>query len=139
MVAQRGELPKIFEEQSTPTFPFPPGVSASSQWYHGPITRTTAERLLLTYGRHSGLSLFNRHIPLHTVTETDGVFLIRESSADYVVSMVFEGKIFHYKIQKTHGGFHFYGNDFPTLTDLVEHHKVHAGKLLCLLTTSPQR
>ena len=46
-------LPAIFED-AKPTFDLPPGVTPQTQWYHGPISRPTAERLLLTIGRPSG-------------------------------------------------------------------------------------
>ncbi len=67
------------------------------------------------------------------------MFLIRESGGDYVLSMACDGKVFHYKIQKAPGGYHFYGLDFKDMTELVGHHMVHTGKLLCVLTTSPPR
>ena len=37
------------------------------------------------------------------------MFLVRESGSDYVLSLVFESRVYHYKIQRTPTGYHFYG------------------------------
>ena len=77
------------------------------------------------------------------MTEHDGLFLVREGSkgpADFVLSVLFESKVWHYKIQQAHGGgYHFYGNDFSTLTDLVSYHMLNTGKILTTLKDSPSR
>ena len=50
---QREAVPQVFDEEQL-TFSLPPGVPSEAQWYYGPISRTTAERILLTCGRPSG-------------------------------------------------------------------------------------
>ena len=41
--------------------------------------------------------------------ELDGTFLIRESGQDYVLSLVYESRVYHYKIQPSGNVLHFYG------------------------------
>ena len=46
------------------------------------------------------------------IAEQDGTFLVRESSGDWVLSLVYDSKVYHYKIQKSSQGYNFYGNVF---------------------------
>ena len=62
-IKQRGELPQIFEE--TPAMDFPPGITAATDWYFGPITRNTAERILLTTGKPAGSMVLQLNVMLH--------------------------------------------------------------------------
>ena len=48
-----------------------------------------------------------------------------------------DAKVWHYKIQKTPTGYHFYGLEFTTLTELVGYHMLNAGKMLTTLRDSP--
>jgi hypothetical protein len=63
---------------------------------------------------------------------------VRESDkapGQLVVSVVFEGAVWHYKVQNLPDGrFRFYGNDFNSLADLVQFHMTNAGKILTVLT-----
>ena len=73
-------------------------------------------------------------------TELTGTFLIREGhkgNADLALSLVCDAKVWHYKIQKTPIGYHFYGLEFATLTELVGYHMLNAGKMLTTLRDSP--
>eukprot|EP00053_Salpingoeca_punica_P017226 m.165293 g.165293 ORF g.165293 m.165293 type:complete len:658 (+) comp17152_c0_seq2:358-2331(+) len=86
-------------------------------WYHGPISRTSAEFLL-----NNGV---------------DGTFLVRESESspgEYSISLRCDCKVFHYRVSKSAMGL-FVSKEFvfPTLKELVEHHSKSAhGLITCL-------
>lgn len=82
-------------------------------WYHGPISRNAAEYLL-----SSGIN---------------GSFLVRESESSpgqRSISLRFEGRVYHYRIQEDVDGKVFVTQEykFNTLAELVHHHSVlHEG------------
>lgn len=86
-------------------------------WFHGKISRETAERLL-TSGENE-----------------DGTFLVRDSSTaigDYVLSLLHDGEVIHYQIRK-HGGDAFFSiDDGPVvhgLETLIEYYREDASGL----------
>ncbi|KAG5678000.1 hypothetical protein PVAND_007711 [Polypedilum vanderplanki] len=82
-------------------------------WYHGPISRNAAEYLL-----SSGIN---------------GSFLVRESESSpgqRSISLRYEGRVYHYRIQEDTDGKVFVTAEykFNTLAELVHHHSVlHEG------------
>lgn len=96
-----------------------PGKSVeSNQWFHGKMSRSTAEYLL-----NSGIN---------------GSFLIRESESnpgEYSVSVKYDGKMFHYRIQKDNAGNLYVSAEhvFPSLVDLVKHHSKSVDGLVAPL------
>lgn len=82
-------------------------------WYHGPISRNAAEYLL-----SSGIN---------------GSFLVRESESSpgqRSISLRYEGRVYHYRIQEDPEGKVFVTAEykFNTLAELVHHHSViHEG------------
>lgn len=82
-------------------------------WYHGPISRNAAEYLL-----SSGIN---------------GSFLVRESESSpgqRSISLRYEGRVYHYRIQEDIDGKVFVTQEykFNTLAELVHHHSVlHEG------------
>lgn len=87
-------------------------------WYHGPISRSTAEYLL-----SSGIN---------------GSFLVRESESSpgqRSISMRYEGRVFHYRIHEDSEGKVYVTSEcrFNTLAELVHHHSMHADGLITLL------
>lgn len=97
-------------------------------YFHGPITRPTAERLLTSQGRPH---------------ELEGCFLVRRGASnqhDLALSVIFDGKTRHYRIQaKDTGGYYFYGRDYATLEQLIQEHKTNRNKLMGLLRTECNR
>ena len=69
---------------------------------------------------------------------TDGVYLVRESDkapGQLVVSVVYEGAVWHYKVQHLPDGrLRFYGNDFNNIHELIAFHTKNPGKILTVLT-----
>ena len=87
-------------------------------WYHGQISRDTAEYLL-----SSGIN---------------GSFLVRDSythPGSRSVSLRFEGRVYHYRINEENGR-HFITPDwaFGTLAKLIHHHSMHANGLTTTLS-----
>lgn len=94
-------------------------------WYHGPISRNAAEYLL-----SSGIN---------------GSFLVRESESSpgqRSISLRYEGKVYHYRIQQGDDSAYFVTAEsrFRTLAELVHHHSLHADGLITqLLYPAPKR
>lgn len=95
-------------------------------WYHGPISRNAAEYLL-----SSGIN---------------GSFLVRESESSpgqRSISLRYEGRVYHYRIQQGHEDSHYFvtaESRFPTLAELVHHHSVHSDGLITqLLYPAPKK
>ncbi|XP_028936977.1 tyrosine-protein kinase ABL2 isoform X4 [Ornithorhynchus anatinus] len=87
-------------------------------WYHGPVSRSAAEYLLS--------SLIN------------GSFLVRESESSpgqLSISLRFEGRVYHYRINTTADGKVYVTTDsrFSTLAELVHHHSTVADGLVTTL------
>lgn len=93
-------------------------------WYHGRISRDTAEYLL-----SSGIN---------------GSFLVRDSythPGSRSVSLRYEGRVYHYRINEENGKF-FITPDwaFTTLAKLIHHHSTHAnGLTTTLLYPAPKQ
>ncbi|XP_059094163.1 tyrosine-protein kinase Abl-like isoform X2 [Tigriopus californicus] len=94
-------------------------------WYHGPISRNAAEYLL-----SSGIN---------------GSFLVRESESSpgqRSISLRYEGRVYHYRIQQSEDAAFFVTAEsrFRTLAELVHHHSMHADGLITqLLYPAPKR
>ncbi|XP_077988319.1 tyrosine-protein kinase HTK16-like [Glandiceps talaboti] len=89
---------------------------AEHMWFHGKISRDTANHLLEEYGN------------------TEGLFLIRESSTvdgDFVLSLIHNGQAQHFQIQSLTDGFLQIdeGPVFQGLDQLVKHYKQSANGL----------
>lgn len=101
---------------------------ASLPYFHGPITRPTAERLLTSQGRPH---------------ELEGCFLVRRGASnqhDLALSVIFDTKTRHYRIQaKETSGYYFYGRDYATLEHLINEHKVNKNKLMGVLRMECQK
>lgn len=86
-------------------------------WYHGQISRDTAEYFL-----SSGI---------------DGSFLVRDSythPGSRSVSLRFEGRVYHYRINESNGRFFITPDlSFGTLAKLIHHHSIHANGLTTTL------
>ena len=93
--------------------------------YHGPISRNAAEYLL-----SSGIN---------------GSFLVRESESSpgqRSISLRYEGRVYHYRIQQGDDSAYFVTAEsrFRTLAELVHHHSMHADGLITqLLYPAPKR
>ena len=93
-------------------------------WYHGQISRDTAEYLL-----SNGI---------------DGSFLVRDSfthPGSRSVSLRFEGRVYHYRINEENGRY-FITRDFTfaTLAKLIHHHSMHVSGLTTnLLYPAPKQ
>ena len=96
-----------------------------TSWYHGQVSRNTAEFLL-----SSGIN---------------GSFLVRESESSQgqiSISLRFDGRVYHYRIQQDDDGEFFVTAEsrFQTLEDLVEHHRDHSDGLIAqLIYPAPKR
>ncbi|KAF2361574.1 Serine-threonine/tyrosine-protein kinase catalytic domain [Trinorchestia longiramus] len=94
-------------------------------WYHGPISRNTAEYLL-----SSGIN---------------GSFLVRESESSpgqRSISLRWDGRVYHYRINEDEINKLFVSSEFrfPTLAELVHHHSQHSDGLITqLLYPAPKR
>lgn len=94
-------------------------------WYHGPISRNAAEYLL-----SSGIN---------------GSFLVRESESSpgqRSISLRFDGRVYHYRIQQGDDSFYFVTAEsrFRTLAELVHHHSMQTDGLITqLLYPAPKR
>ncbi|KAG8182032.1 hypothetical protein JTE90_013962 [Oedothorax gibbosus] len=94
-------------------------------WYHGPISRNAAEYLL-----SSGIN---------------GSFLVRESESSpgqRSISVRYEGRVYHYRINEDSDGKVFVTSECPfnTLAELVHHHSLHTdGLITVLLYPAPKR
>ncbi|CAH0390780.1 unnamed protein product [Bemisia tabaci] len=87
-------------------------------WYHGPISRNAAEYLL-----SSGIN---------------GSFLVRESESSpgqRSISLRYEGRVYHYRINEDTDGKVFVTAEskFNTLAELVHHHSMHSDGLITQL------
>nr|XP_020724452.1 Abelson tyrosine-protein kinase 2 isoform X4 [Odocoileus virginianus texanus] len=87
-------------------------------WYHGPVSRSAAEYLLS--------SLIN------------GSFLVRESESSpgqLSISLRYEGRVYHYRINTTADGQVYVTAEsrFSTLAELVHHHSTVADGLVTTL------
>ncbi|XP_036701984.1 tyrosine-protein kinase ABL2 isoform X5 [Balaenoptera musculus] len=87
-------------------------------WYHGPVSRSAAEYLLS--------SLIN------------GSFLVRESESSpgqLSISVRYEGRVYHYRINTTTDGKVYVTAEsrFSTLAELVHHHSTVADGLVTTL------
>ncbi|XP_057655913.1 tyrosine-protein kinase Abl isoform X2 [Diorhabda carinulata] len=93
-------------------------------WYHGPISRNAAEYLL-----SSGIN---------------GSFLVRESESSpgqRSISLRYEGRVYHYRINEDTEGKVFVTADskFNTLAELVHHHSmISDGLITQLLYPAPK-
>ena len=106
-----------------------------------------------------------------TCVDLEGCFLVRKSStsqSDYTLSVIFEAKVWHYRVQRLErlerkagfglalaalfffmalllvwgcsGRFRFYGSEFDTLSELVNYHMQFKGPtLMGVLTHSCDR
>ncbi|XP_048488932.1 tyrosine-protein kinase HTK16 isoform X1 [Plutella xylostella] len=90
-------------------------------WFHGKISRETAERLLKEEGE-------------------DGVFLVRESNTspgDYVLSVLHQGEVVHYQIRR-HGEDAFFSIEEHTtvhgLDTLIQHYRTDSNGLVTPLS-----
>ncbi|XP_069974822.1 tyrosine-protein kinase ABL1 isoform X5 [Penaeus vannamei] len=94
-------------------------------WYHGPISRNTAEYLL-----SSGIN---------------GSFLVRESESSpgqRSISLRYDGRVYHYRINEDENSKLYVSSEFRfnTLAELVHHHSQHADGLITqLLYPAPKR
>lgn len=94
-------------------------------WYHGPISRNTAEYLL-----SSGIN---------------GSFLVRESESSpgqRSISLRYNGRVYHYRINEDDSSKLYVSSEFRfnTLAELVHHHSQHADGLITqLLYPAPKR
>lgn len=94
-------------------------------WYHGPFSRNAAEYLL-----SSGIN---------------GSFLVRESESSpgqRSISLRFEGRVYHYRIQEDDDSAYFVTAEsrFSSLPELVHHHSQYADGLITqLLYPAPKR
>ncbi|CAL4102604.1 unnamed protein product, partial [Meganyctiphanes norvegica] len=94
-------------------------------WYHGPISRNTAEYLL-----SSGIN---------------GSFLVRESESSpgqRSISLRYDGRVYHYRINEDENAKLYVSSEyrFNTLAELVHHHSQHADGLITqLLYPAPKR
>ncbi|KAK3850172.1 hypothetical protein Pcinc_043101, partial [Petrolisthes cinctipes] len=94
-------------------------------WYHGPISRNTAEYLL-----SSGIN---------------GSFLVRESESSpgqRSISLRYNGRVYHYRINEDDTAKLYVSSEFRfnTLAELVHHHSQHADGLITqLLYPAPKR
>mmetsp|Transcript_17491 Transcript_17491/g.45722 ORF Transcript_17491/g.45722 Transcript_17491/m.45722 type:complete len:632 (-) Transcript_17491:198-2093(-) len=111
-----------------------PGLDPHASYYHGVCSRPIAERALLSQGPAEKL---------------DGTFLVRQSpraagTGSLVVSMVFEGVIWHYKMEWKGTQYHYYDRTFSNqmkgrkvvqyaIDALIEHHSREAGAMLCCM------
>ncbi|XP_018588442.1 tyrosine-protein kinase ABL1-like isoform X2 [Scleropages formosus] len=87
-------------------------------WYHGPVSRNTAEYLL-----SSGIN---------------GSFLVRESESSpgqRSISLRYEGRVYHYRINTASDGKLYVSSEsrFNTLAELVHHHSTVADGLITTL------
>ncbi|XP_043916753.1 tyrosine-protein kinase SYK isoform X2 [Protopterus annectens] len=110
IISQKPQLEKLIATTAHETMP----------WFHGMISRDDAER-----------RLFKSPI-------TNGKFLIRErdNNGSFAISMVSEGKTYHYRIDKDKTGKLSIpdGKKFDTLWQLVEHYTYKPDGLLRVLT-----
>lgn len=110
IISQKPQLEKLIATTAHETMP----------WFHGMISREDAERRLLK----SPIS--------------NGKFLIRErdSNGSFAISMISEGKAYHYRIDKDKTGKLSIpdGKKFDTLWQLVEHYTYKPDGLLRVLT-----
>ncbi|XP_068626165.1 tyrosine-protein kinase Shark [Battus philenor] len=90
-------------------------------WFHGKISRETAEKLLKEEGE-------------------DGVFLVRESNTspgDYVLSVLHQGEVVHYQIRR-HGEDAFFSIEEHTtvhgLDTLIQHYRGDSNGLVTRLS-----
>ncbi|XP_066975213.1 tyrosine-protein kinase ABL1 isoform X7 [Macrobrachium rosenbergii] len=94
-------------------------------WYHGPISRNTAEYLL-----SSGIN---------------GSFLVRESESSpgqRSISLRYDGRVYHYRINEDENSKLYVSSEFRfnTLAELAHHHSQHADGLITqLLYPAPKR
>ncbi|XP_061116491.1 tyrosine-protein kinase ABL1-like [Conger conger] len=94
-------------------------------WYHGPVSRNAAEYLL-----SSGIN---------------GSFLVRESESSpgqRSISLRYEGRVYHYRINTASDGKLYVSSDsrFSTLAELVHHHStVSDGLITTLHYPAPKR
>ncbi|KAI1892837.1 hypothetical protein AGOR_G00137640 [Albula goreensis] len=89
---------------------------AKYKWYYGNINRQKAEKLLLA------------------PQNTSGSFLVRISeshSDEYTISVRNEGKVFHFRIQRTSIGAYYVSDKvcFATLEELVRHYQMNYKSL----------
>ncbi|VVC93323.1 unnamed protein product [Leptidea sinapis] len=90
-------------------------------WFHGKISRETAEKLLKE-------------------EDEDGVFLVRESNTspgDYVLSVLHQGEVVHYQIRR-HGEDAFFSIEEHTtvhgLDTLIQHYRGNSNTLVTRLS-----
>jgi abelson tyrosine-protein kinase 1 len=94
-------------------------------WYHGPVSRNTAEYLL-----SSGIN---------------GSFLVRESESSQgqrSISLRFDGRVYHYRVHQGDDGDYFVTAEsrFGNLVEMVKHHSSHADGLITqLLYPAPKK
>ena len=93
----------------------------SVRFYHGRITREVAEKTLRRHGCMQGM------------------YLLRESlgkEGSYALSLCFDGKIYHYAIERQHGDGMVAikdGKRFVGPVELVKHYETQEDGLLCRL------
>eukprot|EP00038_Savillea_parva_P030917 m.81424 g.81424 ORF g.81424 m.81424 type:complete len:640 (-) comp9406_c0_seq5:1988-3907(-) len=99
------------------------GLDVTAPYYHGVCSRVVAERALLSQG---------------SVDTLEGTFLVRQSPRSQdslVVSVVFDGCVWHYRMKWTGEAYSYYGNTFKTVDDLIKYHLTERGVMFCCLTT----
>eukprot|EP00037_Helgoeca_nana_P001189 m.25606 g.25606 ORF g.25606 m.25606 type:complete len:628 (+) comp11534_c0_seq1:137-2020(+) len=104
-----------------------PGLDPNALYYHGVCSRPIAERALFSQG---------------PVESLNGTFLVRQSprgQGSMVVSMVFDGVVWHYKMNKTAKGYEYYGNNFKDIDAIIDHHKKRPEAMLCCLNNHCSR
>lgn len=94
----------------------------SEEWYFPNLSRARAENILKSEGK-------------------EGTFVIRVSSREnmYTLSICHEGQVRHYHIKEDSDKNHFISEKhrFPTITELIEYHKLNGGGLVTRLRRPP--
>ncbi|XP_059158559.1 tyrosine-protein kinase HTK16-like [Physella acuta] len=91
-------------------------------WYHGKMQRNNAE------------SILQEAMRLNPTTDSDGLFLVRDSTAsevDFSLSFLFESKCYHFYIQRSKEGYFFIegGPIVHGLEQLIDHYVQSANRL----------
>jgi hypothetical protein len=56
-----------------------------------------------------------------------------------VGTQVFDGVVWHYKMNKTAKGYEYYGNNFKDIDAIIDHHKQRPEAMLCCLNNHCSR
>ena len=77
---------------------------ANQNWFHGTIPRPEIKSILTL----------------------SGAYLVRESAkspGEYAISVYYDGRVQHFKINHSNAGFKFEGGAFPSISELMDHHQ----------------